>query len=149
VSIYAVIVTTTNICDNVIILNEGSQWSPPEDHYIVNIDGVFAGIGWHYEPATQVWTAAPTISAEFSPSPIFINQETTLSWSSTDATSVSISTDPGAIFPANGSKAYTLSSIGKTTIIVTATGPAGSISYPATITVYGTQSEVNSATVFV
>ena len=148
-SIYAVIVTTTNICDNIIVLDEGSQWSPPEDHYIVNIDGSVAGIGWHYEPATQVWTAPPTVSAEFSPSPIFINQETTLSWSSTDATSVSISTDPGAIFPANGSKAYTLSSIGKTIVTVTATGPAGSASYTATITVYGTQSEMNSATVFV
>ena len=148
-SIYAVILTTTNICDNAIVLDEGSQWSPPEDHYIVNIDGSVAGIGWHYEPATQVWTAPPTVSAEFSPSPIFINQETTLSWSSTDATSVSISTDPGAIFPANGSKAYTLSSIGKTIVTVTATGPAGSASYTATITVYGTQSEMNSATVFV
>lgn len=148
-SIYAVIVTTTNICDNAIVLDEGSQWSPPEDHYISNIDGLSATIGWHYEPATQVWTAPPTVSAEFSPSPIFINQETTLSWSSTDATSVSISTDPGAIFPANGSKAYTLSSIGKTIVTVTATGPAGSASYTATITVYGTQSEMNSATVFV
>ena len=148
-SIYAVIVTTTNICDNAIVLDEGSQWSPPEDHYISNIDGLSATIGWHYEPATQIWTAPPTVSAEFSPSPIFINQETTLSWSSTDATSVSISTDPGAIFPANGSKAYTLSSIGKTIVTVTATGPAGSASYTATITVYGTQSEMNSATVFV
>ena len=148
-SIYAVIVTTTNICDNAIVLDEGSQWSPPEDHYISNIDGLSATIGWHYEPATQIWTAPPTVSAEFSPSPIFVNQETTLSWSSTDATSVSISTDPGAIFPANGSKAYTLSSIGKTIVTVTATGPAGSASYTATITVYGTQSEMNSATVFV
>ena len=146
---YAVILNTTNICDNIIVLNEGSQWSPPEDHYIVNIDGSLAGIGWHYEPATQVWTAPPTVSAEFSPSPIFINQETTLSWSSTDAASVSLSTDPGVVFDPNGSKAYTPTSVGKTIAIVTATGPAGSVSYTATVTVYGTQSEMNSATVFV
>lgn len=148
-SAYAVILNTTNICDNIIALNEGSQWSPPEDHYIVNIDGSLAGIGWHYEPATQVWTPQPTVSAAFSPEPIFLGQETTLLWSSTDATSVTLSTYPGVVFDPNGSKAYVPSSIGKTIAIVTATGPAGSVSYTATVAVYGTQSEMNSATVFV
>jgi hypothetical protein len=148
-SIYAVIVTTTNICDNAIVLDEGSQWSPPEDHYISNIDGLSATIGWHYEPATQVWTAPPTVSAAFSPAPIFLGQETTLLWSSTDATSVSLSTDPGVVFDPNGSKAYVPPSIGKTIVTVTANGLAGSASYTATVTVYGTQSEMNSDTVFV
>lgn len=148
-SAYAVILNTTNICDNIIVLDEGSQWSPPEDHYIVNIDGLISGIGWHYEPSTQVWTAPPTVSAAFSPAPIFLGQETALLWSSTDAASVSLSTDPGVVFEPNGSKVYVPSSIGKTIAVVTATGPAGSASYTATVTVYGTQSEMNSATVFV
>jgi hypothetical protein len=147
-STYAVINAATNICDNGVAYNEGDDWSPPDGHYIVNIDGLSVGIGWHYEPATQVWTGPPTISAAFSPAPIFLGQETALLWSSTDATSVVLSTDPGVVFDPNGSKAYVPASIGKMTVIVTASGVAGTASYPATITVYGTQSELNSETVF-
>jgi hypothetical protein len=62
---------------------------------------------------------------------------------------VSLSTDPGVVFEPNGSKAYIPSSIGKTIVTVTANGLAGTASYTATVTVYGTQSEMNSDTVFV
>jgi len=56
---YAVISNETNICDNVIVLDEGSEWQPPATHYIVNIDGTEAGIGWSYDPATHAWTPPP------------------------------------------------------------------------------------------
>jgi hypothetical protein len=147
-SAYAVISSPTNICDNVIKGDDTSQWSPPDDHYIIIIDGLSVGIGWHYDPVTQIWVGPPTISAAFSPAPIFLGQETALLWSSTDAINVTLSTDPDAVFAPNGSKAYTPASIGKMTVIVTAVGVAGSISFPATTTVYGTQSELNSETVF-
>ena len=62
-SIYAVINSDTNICDNVIVLDEGSTWTPPETHYIVNIDGLEVGIGFYYDPATQVWTPPPELDA--------------------------------------------------------------------------------------
>ena len=55
-SLFAVIETATNICDNTIILDEGSTWQPPEDHYIVNIDGLQVGIGFTYDPKTGQWT---------------------------------------------------------------------------------------------
>jgi hypothetical protein len=58
-SVYAVINSETNVCDNVIVLDEGSTWTPPASHYIVNIDGQSVGIGWSYDPTTQVWTAPP------------------------------------------------------------------------------------------
>lgn len=56
---YAVINSDTNICDNVIVLDEGSTWTPPASHYIVNVDEGQGGIFWSYDPATQVWTAPP------------------------------------------------------------------------------------------
>jgi hypothetical protein len=62
-SIYAVINSDTNICDNVIVLDEGSTWTPPATHYIVNIDGLQVGIGFYYDPATQVWTPPPELDA--------------------------------------------------------------------------------------
>jgi hypothetical protein len=55
---YAVVVTATNICDNVVVWDDTlGPWSPPADHYIVNIDGLEVGIGFSYDPVTQVWTA--------------------------------------------------------------------------------------------
>jgi len=38
------------------VLDEGSPWTPPAGHYIVNIDEGQGGIFWSYDPATQVWT---------------------------------------------------------------------------------------------
>lgn len=56
---YAIINSETNICDNVILLDEGSIWTPPADHYMVNIDGLEVGIGWTYDPQTNEWTPPP------------------------------------------------------------------------------------------
>ncbi len=138
-SIYAVINSDTNICDNVIVLDEGSTWTPPETHYIVNIDGLEVGIGFYYDPATQVWTAPPSVTASFSPSPIFLSQSTTLTWESQYAASVTVDGQSVAL---NGSQAFTPDKIGKFTVIVTATNAAGSVSQTATVNVVATQAEL-------
>ena len=66
-SLFAVIETNTNICDNTILLDEGAIWEPPADHYIVNIDNLQVGIGYSYNPQTGEWTAplppAPSLDA--------------------------------------------------------------------------------------
>ena len=56
---YAVISNETNICDNVIVLDEGSTWQPPASHYTVDIDGLEVGIGWSYDTTTNTWTPPP------------------------------------------------------------------------------------------
>lgn len=53
--IYAVINEQTNIVENVIVLDEGSTWTPTQGYYIVNIDGLSVGIDWTYNPNTQEW----------------------------------------------------------------------------------------------
>jgi hypothetical protein len=136
---YAVINSDTNICDNVILLDEGSSWTPPASHYIVNIDGLSVGIGFHYDPATQVWTSPPYVTASFNPSPIFLSQATTLTWESQYAASVTVDGQDAAL---NGSQAFTPDKIGKFSVTVTATNVAGSASTTATVTVVATQAEL-------
>jgi hypothetical protein len=144
-STYAVIVTATDICDNVIVWDDTlGPWSPPVDHYTANIDGLSVGIGWHYDPAMGVWVGPPSIEANFSPAPIFVSQTTTLLWSSQNVDSVMLSTDDGQTFPANGFKDYTPTAIGKFTVTVTATGIAGSTSTKATVTVVASQAELGA-----
>jgi hypothetical protein len=138
-SIYAVINSDTNICDNVIVLDEGSTWTPPASHYIVDIDSLQVGIGFYYDPATQVWTAPPSVTASFSPSPIFLSQTTTLTWESQYAVSVTVDGQSVAL---NGSQAFTPDKVGKFSVIVTATNVAGSASQTATVTVVATQAEL-------
>ena len=58
-SLFAVVETATNLCDNTILLDEGSTWEPPADHYTVNIDGLQVGIGFTYNPQTGEWTPPP------------------------------------------------------------------------------------------
>jgi hypothetical protein len=58
-STYAVVLVETNICDNVVVWDGTSPWSPPVDHYTVNIDGSEVGIGWIYDPTNQTWTRPP------------------------------------------------------------------------------------------
>jgi len=137
---YAVIATATNICDNVVVWDDTlGPWNPPADHYTVDIDGLEVGIGYYYDPATQVWTAPPSVTASFSPSPIFLSQSTTLTWESTNATNVTVA---GLETTLNGSQTYTPSNTGKFTVTVTATGLAGSASTTATVNVVATQAEL-------
>lgn len=54
-STFAVVSNETNICDNVIVLDDSSSWEPPPDHYIINIDGDQVGIGWMYDKENNQW----------------------------------------------------------------------------------------------
>jgi hypothetical protein len=137
---YAVIETATNICDNVVVWDDAfGPWTPPADHYTVDIDGLEVGIGFYYDPATQVWTAPPSVTASFSPAPIFLSQSTTLTWESTNATSVTVN---GVAADLSGSQSFTPDKIGKFSVTVVATGLAGSVSTTATVTVVATQAEL-------
>jgi hypothetical protein len=133
---YAVVVTATNICDNVVVWDHAfGPWTPPADHYIVDIDGLEVGIGYYYDPATQTWTGLPTISASFNPSPLYIGSSTTLTWDTPDGAAVTLSTNPGESFPADGSIEYTPAAIGKFSVTVTAVNMAGTTSTTVTTSV--------------
>lgn len=144
-SIFAAINDATNICDNVIVLDDGSTWTPPADHYTVNIDGLSVGIGWHYDPATGVWVGLPSANASFSPSPIFIGQTTTLSWDCPGAETVEISSLAFQAFPASGTHDFTYATAGIQAVTVTAVNVAGSTTTTATVRVYATSAEAEMA----
>ena len=139
-STYAVIVTATNICDNVVVWDDTlGPWTPPTDHYTVNIDGLSVGIGFYYNQSTNVWTGPPSVSATFAPSPIFLGQTTTLTWTSQNADSVTVD---GVISPASGSANYTPTAMGKLSVTLVATGLAGSVSTVVSVNVVATQAEL-------
>lgn len=141
-STYAVINIATNICDNVIAMGDSlGEWTPPAGHYAVNIDGLSVGIGYYYDPATQVWSEPPTITASFSPSPIFLTQTTTLAWDAIDATSVTLDGEPVA---SSGTKDYTPTAIGTQSVLLIATGLAGTAKASASVRVVSTQAELDS-----
>ena len=132
-STYAVIDTPTNICDNAIVWDGTlGPWSPPVDHYAVNIDGLSVGIGFHYDPTTQVWTAPASGGASFAPDMVYQNERTTLSWTTQNATSVKLSTFGDQLFPANGSQDFTFPNVGSQTVTITMIGLAGE--YPMSAT---------------
>ena len=54
--IFAVIDDQTNIVKNTVVLDEGSQWTPPPGDYIVDITGTEVGGDWTYNPITKQWT---------------------------------------------------------------------------------------------
>ena len=137
---YAVIQSSNNICDNVVLWDDPvNPWTPPADHYTVDIDGLSVGIGWYYDQSTNVWTGPPSITANFSPAPIFLGQKTTLLWQSQNAETVTID---GQSYSPNDSKEYTPSSIGKFTVTINATGLAGGTSVSASVNVVATQAEL-------
>jgi hypothetical protein len=139
---YAVIANATNICDNVVVWDDNlGPWTPPVDHYIVNIDGTSVGIGFYYDPATQVWTAPPSITASFSPNPIFLSQTTVLTWTSQNATSVTIDGEAVAI---SGTKDYTPVGTGTKTVTIVAAGLAGSTITTASVKVVASQAELDN-----
>ena len=53
--IFAVINDQTNIVKNTVVLDEGSQWTPPTGDYIVDVTGTEVGIVWSYNPITKQW----------------------------------------------------------------------------------------------
>jgi peptidoglycan-associated lipoprotein len=76
--------------------------------------------------------ARPTVTLQASPSSINKGDSATLSWNSTDATTLSIAPDVGAV-TAQGSTKVTPSD--STTYTITATGPGGSASATAAVSV--------------
>lgn len=57
--IFALVNDETNIVENVVVLDEGVQWTPPYNDYLVDITNLGVGIGWSYNPNTQEWTPPP------------------------------------------------------------------------------------------
>jgi hypothetical protein len=140
---YAVIENATNICDNVVVWDDTlGSWTPPADHYTVDIDGLEVGIGFYYDPATQVWTAPPTITASFSPNPIFLGQMTTLTWESQNTTNVTVDGEAVAL---SSSQNYTLAATGTKIVTLVATGLAGEVTIKASVKVVATQAELDTA----
>jgi peptidoglycan-associated lipoprotein len=76
--------------------------------------------------------AQPTVSLQASPTAVEKGDAATLSWTSTDATQLTIAPDVGTV-PAEGQKAVTPSA--STTYTITASGPGGSATASARITV--------------
>jgi peptidoglycan-associated lipoprotein len=76
--------------------------------------------------------ARPTVSLQANPTSVNKGDSTTLSWTSTDATQLSISPDVGAV-TAQGSTKVTPSD--STTYTITASGPGGSADSSARVTV--------------
>jgi peptidoglycan-associated lipoprotein len=76
--------------------------------------------------------ARPTVSLQASPTSVNKGDSTTLSWTSTDATQLTISPDVGAV-TAQGSTKVTPSD--STTYTITASGPGGSADSSARVTV--------------
>jgi len=55
-SIYAIVNSSTNVCDNMCVWDGASPWQPPPGHYTVLNDDGAGEIGWTYDPQTQAWT---------------------------------------------------------------------------------------------
>jgi peptidoglycan-associated lipoprotein len=77
-------------------------------------------------------TAAPTVTLNASPTSINSGDSSTLSWTSTNATSVSIAPEVGAVTAEGNTK---VSPADSTTYTITATGPGGSANASARVTV--------------
>jgi hypothetical protein len=45
---YAVIDSQTNICENIVLWDGVTEWTPPEGCYIKDVTGIYAGIGWSF-----------------------------------------------------------------------------------------------------
>jgi peptidoglycan-associated lipoprotein len=83
-------------------------------------------------PAPAPAPARPTVTLQASPTSINKGDASTLSWNSTDATQLSIAPDVGAV-TAQGSTKVTPSD--STTYTITASGPGGSTTATANVTV--------------
>ena len=96
-------------------------------------------------PVPQPVNAAPTIQFSAQPASIFLRQNSTLSWHTTSATKVNISSLGD--FPAVGST--TVSPTTTQTYTATATGPNGSATTSVTVTVAATASPIQHVIVLI
>jgi hypothetical protein len=143
--IFSVIDSNTNICDNVIEWDDQIHpWTPPDNHYTVNIDGHFVGIGWYYDPSAETWTAPPLAQGSFDPNPVLINTTTTLTWTSENATSITLSSNTSQTLPTSGTQSFTFSTAGSQSVKIKANGLAGQRTTTVFIQVAATQAELNS-----
>jgi len=85
-------------------------------------------------PAPPPPAARPTVTLQASPTSINKGDSTTLSWSSTNATQLSIAPDVGAVSPEGSTKVTPSDSA---TYTITATGPGGSADASVRVTVAG------------
>jgi peptidoglycan-associated lipoprotein len=83
-------------------------------------------------PAPAPAPARPTVTLQASPTSINKGDSTTLSWSSTNATQLSIAPDVGAVSPEGSTKVAPSNSA---TYTITATGPGGSADASVRVTV--------------
>jgi peptidoglycan-associated lipoprotein len=83
-------------------------------------------------PAPAPAPARPTVTLQASPTSLAKGDSTTLSWSSTNATQLSISPEVGAVSPEGSTK---VTPSGSATYTITATGPGGSADASVRVTV--------------
>jgi len=86
----------------------------------------------------------PSVSSFFSPSPIFLGQETTLTWSATDATEIRLGSFGGQSFSVSGSQVYTPVGVGTFTETITAINQYGFTSKIISVKVVATQAELDT-----
>lgn len=100
-----------------------------------------------YQPYIDAWYAAApaTVSASFAPAPIYVGQETTLTWSAQNADYVWLSTEGSTKFPTSGSKVFAPTQVGNLSVQVTAFSKNGDAYVNATVTVVSTASELPTA----
>jgi hypothetical protein len=56
---WAIINSTTNICENCSAWDGVTPWSPAPGYYAVAIGDSGAWTWWSYDPATQTWSPPP------------------------------------------------------------------------------------------
>jgi hypothetical protein len=103
-----------------------------------------AGINGLLCPIAPAGPVAPTATFSASPASISAGQSATLSWTTTNASSVTIDQGIGTV-AASGTR--TVSPVSTTTFKVTATNSVGSVSANATVTVAATSSTLTISTV--
>ena len=118
---------------------DGSRTISPTETTTYTITATGPG-GSATDSVTVTVYQLPTVSISASPGAIVLGEPTTLSWTSTNADSVSIDQGIGGV-GTNGS--MIISPIETTTYTITATGPGGSATDSVTVTVYTSIPEVN------
>ena len=87
----------------------------------------------------------PGIGAKFTPNPIFVGQQTTLTWNVSNATYVMLSSYGSQQFPLSGSMNFSYANAGSHEEVVTAVAPDGNLAKPVKVTVVATQAELISS----
>jgi phospholipase C len=112
-------------------LSDSASVSPTQTTtYVFTATG--AGGSNSFSMTVNVKTVPPTVTLTADPTSILAGQSTTLSWNSENATTVTIDGGVGAVSP-TGTKAVTPTAT--TTYTATATGPGGTQTAQATVTV--------------